>query len=163
MIIASRGLHSCVTPPAPWLASNQYNMTKLMVCTWLFVHDYMMMLHKTVAPVLLECPSSCWLWGGKSHAGKPPRDKELCLWTSENPEALSTTAARQWVQPTIYVSETGSIPSGNFKCDPSPGSQMTHIHFRLWNPKQRTWLRCVQTPDPYKLRNNTRGSCYVAK
>ena len=119
MIIASGGLYSCVTPL--WLASNQYNMTKLMVCTWLFVHDYMMMLHKTVAPVLLECPSSCWLWGGKSHAGKPPRDKELCLWTSENPDALSATAARQWVQPTIYASETGSIPSGNFKCDPSPG------------------------------------------
>lgn len=51
-------------------------MTKLTVCTWLFVHDYMITLHKTVAPVLLESPSSCWLWAGKSHAGKPPHDKE---------------------------------------------------------------------------------------
>ena len=36
----------------------------------------MITLHKTVAPVLLESPSSCWLWAGKSHAGKPPHDKE---------------------------------------------------------------------------------------
>lgn len=75
MIVASGGLHSCVIPL--WLASNQYNMTKWTVCTWLFVHDSMITLRKTVAPVLLESPSSCCLWGGKSHAGKPPHDKEL--------------------------------------------------------------------------------------
>lgn len=56
MIVASGGLHSCVTPLVTCF--NQYNMTKLMVCTWLFVHDYMIMLHKTVASVLLESPSS---------------------------------------------------------------------------------------------------------
>lgn len=108
-----------------------------MVCTWLFVHDYMIMLHKTVASVLLESPSSCWLWGGKSHAGKPPHDKELYEPVKIQKLSVLHLQDTECSQQSTQVKKAPP-PVETSSVTPAQDPKWHTFISGLWDPKQRT-------------------------
>lgn len=132
---------------ALWLSSNQGN-TIVMVYDF---HDYITLncnfcLASRLSLALLAC--MLWCWRGLC-------GKELNVGFGQQPARNCSSAqrpSRNWILLT-------TMGVWDFRWDPSSG---WHLNGSLWEtPKTRTWLSCVQTPDPQELWANICCSKFV--